>query len=371
MPKINERFIKDVATPVKGSKIYYDDILPGFGLRVTKSAAKAFVLNFHIDRHERRITIGRHPAWSARAAREEASRLRRQIDQGIDPLEKREARAVAPTISDLWCEYRAKHLSGLSVRSQKDQTSMWEQLILPDLAMRKVADLGPNDIDNLHSRISESTPTRANRVLEVLRKALNLAIRRGWIDKNPANGFTRNAEHKRERYLTSAEYDTVLSAIDIMPNQKAADAIRLLVLTGARRGEVLGAMWEEFDLEKGLWIRAPHRNKDRKAKRIPLSGAALTLLSRMKEGASGSLLFPTINETPMSDLNRPWGWLKLKTGLDDSFASLLVSNGQSLETIGALLGHTQLQTTMRYAHLYDDTMRAAADSFSKSLTGKF
>ncbi|WP_188678155.1 tyrosine-type recombinase/integrase [Neptunicoccus cionae] len=372
MTNINETFTKRADAPEKGNKIHYDAAIKGFGLRITKAGTKSFILNYNINRRERRMTIGSHPAWSAAAAREEAKRLRRLIDRGQDPLEDRNKRKAAPNVADLFSEYERAHLPTLSKRSQSDQRSMWSKFILPELQFIQVRELTSNHIDRLHARVSEAGPTRANRVLEVLRKALNLAIRWGWIEKNPADGFRRNTEQPRERYLTPAEYERVFSALDRMPNQRAANAIRLLVLTGARRGEILSLEWCDLDLEQGLLNRPPHKSKDRKRKRIPLSDEALLLLKTMKEGATSNYLFPTATGTHMSDLNRPWTWLKKETNLQDlrihdlrhSFASVLISGGASLEAIGKLLGHSQYQTTLRYAHLMDDPLRKAANSFS-------
>lgn len=164
-------------------------------------------------------------------------------------------------------------------------------------------------------------------------------------------------------------------ALENMQNQLAANAIRLLILTGARRGEVLSLEWGDLDLDQGLWNRPPHKSKDRKRKRIPLSTEALVLLNAMKEHAEAEFLFPTSNGTHMPDLNRPWAWLKEVTGLKalrvhdlrHSFASVLISSGVPLEAIGKLLGHTQHQTTLRYAHPMDDPMRRAANAFSGGL----
>ena len=372
MPKINETFVKKVTPSEANQKIHYDGEHAGFGLRVTKAGTKSFILNYHINKRERRFTIGKSPTWSAAAAREKAKELRRLIDQGIDPLDERIERREAPTVTDLWAEYEKIHFPTLSLRSQTDQRGMWTNYILSELATVAVRDLSSRQIDRLHAKISEKTTTRANRVLEVLRKALNLAIRWEWIEKNPADGFRRNAEHSRESFLTPAEYERVFTALENMQNQKAADAIRLLILTGARRGEVLGLEWEDLNLEQGIWNRPPHKSKDRKRKRIPLSNEALMLLRTIKDKADGNFLFPTSNGTHMSDLNRPWRWLRSEIGLPNlrihdlrhSFASILVSSGETLETIGKLLGHSQHQTTMRYAHLMDDPLRNAANAFS-------
>jgi integrase len=149
----------------------------------------------------------------------------------------------------------------------------------------------------------------------------------------------------------------------------------LLVLTGARRGEVLSLEWADLDLERGIWNRPAAKSKDRKPKRITLSNEALLLLKVIRDQSDGSYLFPTSKGTPMPDLNRPWKWLKQETGLADlrihdlrhSFASVLISSGETLETIGKLLGHSQHQTTLRYAHLMDDPKRRAANRLSESV----
>ncbi|MDF2235111.1 tyrosine-type recombinase/integrase [Albimonas sp. CAU 1670] len=373
--KLNETYCKNIAAPESGNKVHYDSQLPGFGLRVTASGAKSFVLNYHVNGRERRMTIGRHPAWSAAAARERAKELRRDVDNGLDPLAERNERRSAPTVRSLWSEYETVHLPTLSDRSRRDQRSMWQKDILPTLGAVLLADLSSKQIDELHSEISARAKTRANRVLEVLRKALNLAVRWGWIEKNPAEGFRRNAEHARERYLTEAEYELVFSALEEMPNQRAANAIRLLILTGARRGEVLSLEWQDLDLVRGIWNRPAHKSKDRRPKRIPLSSGALALLHQMREIASHRYLFPTSRGTCMPDINRPWSWLKRETGLVSlrvhdlrhSFASVLISNGETLETIGKLLGHSQHQTTLRYAHLMDDPLRRAADKLANTI----
>lgn len=375
MFKINETFCKKAEAPERGNKVYRDSELIGFGLRVTAAGTRSFVLNYTIHGRERRLTIGGFPTWTAASARDEAKRLRRQIDQGIDPLAKEQELRRAPRVSDLWSEYGRVHLPNLSARGAQDQRSMWHKYILPKLGTTLLRELNSRQIDALHAEVSRIGSTRANRVLESFRKALNLAVRWEWIDANPAAGFRKNREHARERYLSSAEYEKIFDALHRMPNQKAANAIRLLALTGARRGEVLTLEWQDLDLAIGLWIRPPEKNKDRRRKRITLSNSAVALLREMQTTATHSFVFPTSNGTAMPDLKRPWAWLKEETGIADlrihdlrhSFASLLISSGETLETIGKLLGHSQHQTTLRYAHLMDDPMRRAAERVSEHL----
>ena len=151
MPKITETFVKRT-TSGASTKIQYDDELAGFGLRVTKAGTKAFILNYHINKRERRFTIGSYPTWSAGAAREEAKKLRRQIDQGEDPLEIRNERRAAPDVGELWIEYEKIHLPTLSPKSQVDQIGMWKNFILPALKSVQVRDLTSIHVDRLPDR---------------------------------------------------------------------------------------------------------------------------------------------------------------------------------------------------------------------------
>ena len=378
MPRINETFTRKAPSPQKGNKLYRDDELTGFALRVTSAGARSFVLNYTIHFRERRITIGAYPAWSAAAARDEARKLRRQIDQGIDPLEHRNETRSAPKVQDLWEEFERVHLPTLAPRSASDQASMWRTYILPQLKHVRLETLSSRQVDALHAKVSTAGKTRANRVVESLRKALNLAIRWGWITQNPALGFRRNPEHARERYLKPEEYDRFFLALEEMPHRMAADAIRLLAMTGARSGEVLSLEWADLDLEHGLWNRPASKSKDRRRKRVTLSNEALALLLRLKATAEHDHVFTTANGRPLQDLKRPWAWLRERAELPDlrihdlrhSFASVLISGGETLETIGKLLGHSQHQTTLRYAHLMDDPMRRAANRFSAQVMRK-
>lgn len=368
--KISDKLVRDILTPKTGNKIIYDTEIKGFGIRVTAAGVKSFVLNYHIAQRERRMTIGQYPAWTVAAAREEAKRLKRLIDTGVDPLGDKQTLNNAPTVKDLWTRYKKDNLIELATRSQKDTTSMWEKDILPALGSKKVAQVTSTDVDALHRSISRRAKVRANRILESFRHVMKLAARWGWIDKNPAEGFHRNQEQPKERFLNPDELVRVFSCLDTMTNQKAANAIRLLILTGARRGEVLGADWSQFDLITGYWDKPSSHTKQNRRHKAPLSEGAITLLKAMKEENSEDLLFPTSNGTAMQDLNRPWKALREAANIPGvrihdirhTYASLLISSGQPIAVIGQLLGHTQHQTTMRYAHLSDDPLRAAANS---------
>jgi integrase len=167
---------------------------------------------------------------------------------------------------------------------------MWEKIILPALGNRKVAAITHDDCDQLHSEIARDRPVRANRVIEVLRKAMNLAIRWGWRVDNPASGVHRSAEEPRERYLSQEEVSRLVLALAGHPERTSAAAIRLMLLTGCRRNEALSARWEEFDLTAGVWTKPSAHTKQRKciARRYLIQPSTCCGTGRRSQPASSS-----------------------------------------------------------------------------------
>ena len=141
------------------------------------------------------------------------------------------------------------------------------------------------------------------------------------------------------------------------------------MLTGARRNEALGARWDMFDLDVGVWVKPSSHTKQRKEHRVPLSGSARQLLLGIRATAVGPYVFPGRLDGPLTDVKRTWaavcGRADIRNcrlhDLRHTYASILANDGLSLQVIGALLGHTQTQTTARYAHLLDNSLRAATE----------
>jgi len=373
--RLSDQSVRDAAPPVTGNRIIYDAKLPGFGLRITAKGVRSFVLNYRFKGRERRITIGQYPTWKLLAARKQAEHLRRQIDLGIDPLEERIADRTAPTVRDLFDRYALEHLPTKAPRSAADDRSMWIKDILPAMGASKVADLTSADCDELHRAISLKRPTRANRVIEVLRKALNLAIRWEWIDRNPASGARRNPEPKRTRYLGREEVGKLVRALEDHPERVSADALLFMLLTGCRRGEALNAKWSQIDMQHRIWTKPSTETKQRREHRVPFSTAVAQLLERRRAEAVGTFVFPGSLGAPLVEVRRTWAKACAVAGLEKvrihdlrhTFASLLASSGQSLLVVGELLGHSSPQTTKRYANLYDDSLRLAAESVPLSV----
>jgi integrase len=388
--KLTAQFVTSAAAPTDGKAayvIYYDSLVKGFGVRVTKGGAKAFVLNYRSHGVERRLTIGNANDWPVSTAREEAKRLKRLVNVGRDPMGERHEERAAPTVADLCDRYVAEHLPRKRTGSQHEDLSLIAQWVQPELGSRKVADLRHADIEKLHRKITaKGAPVRANRTVTLLSKMFSLAVRWELRADNPARGIERNGEERRNRYLAGAELARLTEALAAHSNQGAANAIRLLLLTGARRGEVLASRWDQFDLDEGVWTKPAAFTKQNKLHRVPLSAPARQLLAEIKAAADtgGSRFAPSPFVFParttvghMVELKASWRTICRAAALDGvrvhdlrhSYASILASAGLSLPVIGALLGHTQPGTTARYAHLFDDALRAATERVGAIVTG--
>jgi integrase len=373
--RLTDTTVKKLPAPEKGNRIYYDALVDGFGLRVTKNDVRAFVLNYRTraDRQERRFTIGSIENWLTTIARKEAKRLKQSIDVGGDPLAEIEAERGAPTIENLVDIYVERHLPKKKLRSRIEDERLLP-IILAEFRRVKVDDVSFAMVHTLHQKMTkERGPFRANRVVALLSKMFSLAIKWGMRPKrdNPCIGIERNYEPKRNRYLTDAELPRLMAALDAEVDQQAADIVRLLLLTGARSAEALGATWDQFDLEAGVWTKPYTMTKQGEEHRLPLSEEATALLTRLKARSKSKFVFPGANPFEhRRSIRHPWDRLRKVAELGDmrihdvrhSHASLLANAGYSLPTIGALLGHKTPSTTQRYVHLVDGTLREAAKS---------
>ncbi len=371
--RITEKIIRSLKAPHTGSRILYDEEIPGFGVRITANSVISFVLDYRINERKRRYTIGRYPELSAAAAREEAIQLRGGLRTGEDPLAEKEHRREAPTIEDLFNDYMERHAKiYLRPNTIRSNESMARNDVLPKIGKIKVADLKRRDVEELHQSLKDS-PYQANRVRALLSKMLNLAKHWEWRADNPCEGVPKYREEKRDRWLSTEEIEHLCDALDKHPNQSSANAIRLMLLTGARKGEALTATWAEFNLELGVWTKPSHHTKQKRTEHVPLSAPAVQLLVSMKEKSDSPYLFPgEVAGKPTQEIKRVWMALcklaHLKNvrlhDLRHTYASHLVSSGMSLPIVGRLLGHTQPQTTARYAHLADDPLRQATNRFA-------
>ncbi len=376
MPRITDALIKTLSTPSAGRPLVVrDNLINGFGVRKTATGCTAFILNYVVNGRERRMTIGRYPAWSVSAARAEAARIRRQTDGGADPLEEIKAARSVLTLEKLWENYCAEVLVGKAPSTQSDERSIWQRLVLPKLGNRRICDIRASDVDALHRAVSLNTPVQANRLVASLRHVFTKAKRWGLIAENPAAGVAKNREQPRHRYLSEAERQQFIRALDGRPDTSSGLALRFLILTGARRGEVLNARWEQFDTVQRIWIKPSALTKQRTMHRVPLSAGAIDILDRARALHNSEFVFAGRGGRALVEIKKLFKAVCAEaniTGfrihdLRHSYASLLVASGVSLPIIGSLLGHTQVSTTARYTHLYDTPMRDATNIVSEAI----
>jgi integrase len=327
---------------------------------------------------------------ASEAAREQAKKLRKEIDQGVDPAGDKRAR-TAPTVQDLIDRYIADHLPKKSVVGPRLRD---EKRMLAEIGARlgrhsKVADIHGGDIADMHRRITESgRPVRANRILAIASKMFSLSLvpmpgeTLPWRNAslgNPCKGIERNHEEAKERFFSQSELTAISDAL-ARYRGGAADCVRLIMLTGCRPIEAMKATWEEFDKESGYWIKPSAHVKQRKTHKLPLSPAAIELVDRLRKKRKGRWVFP--GDKPgqhLTVLSRVWEFVRKETGLGEdariydlrhSYASVGAGGGLSLLVIGKLLGHTQPRTTTRYAHLSDDPLKEAANKIGNAIAGK-
>lgn len=379
--KLTDALVVALTPPATGNRIRPHGELPGFGVRVTSAGAKAFVLRYrNADGRDRTLTIGSSPSWTVGKAAEQAKSLRRKVDAGEDPLAERQGQRDAPTIADLCDRFTREHMGKLRPSTAREYTAIIDKLILPELGRtKKVASLRHTDVDQMHRGIGEHAPYRANRAVAVLSKMLSLATKWEWRSgDNPARGIERAPEQKRERFLSPREIAAMSEALNAHHETISANAIRLLLLTGARRGEVLSATWDQFDFNSGVWTKPYSGTKQKRDHRVPLSTPALKLLVNMQAEAAADgqrYVFPGTNGH-LTEIKKSWASVCKAAGIEGarlhdlrhSFASVLASSGLSLPIIGQLLGHSQTATTARYAHLLDDPLRAATERAGEIIT---
>ena len=382
MPKV--RLTKssiDQLSVTNRDTIYWDEGLPGFGLRVKTTGVKSFVVQYRNRQTGRsnRKTLGRYgPTLSFHAARDLARSLLAEVVRGEDPVANARAIRKSPTVSELADQYISEHaIPKKRPGSVRNDQAMLHRYVLPKLGTLRVVEVTNHDIQKLHNQMRE-TPYQANRTLSLLSKMFELSVRWEWRVDNPARGVEKFQEEKRDRWLSDQELERLMAALAAHPNQIAADAIKLQLLTGARIGEILNAKWTDFDLERRVWTKPSHHTKQKRREHLPLSTVACELLIRMRKdrGEQSSWLFPGRSpDRPYKDLKAFWRSVIKAAGLKNyrihdnrhTHASHLVSSGLSLPIVGRLLGHTNPSTTQRYAHLADDPLRQAAEIMGQKI----
>lgn len=376
MAKLTKRQI-EALEPADKDYFVWDTELSGLGIRVFPTGRKQFVLQYRFGRTSRRMSLGRFGALTPDQARglalEALVKIRHDVDPQLEKLERREA----VTVNELAKRFDEEHIKvRLKASTAREYRRNLELFILPAIGHLRVIDVTRADIAKYHHDWRHR-PYQANRNIEIISKMFNLAELWGLRPDgtNPRKHIRKYPEKKRERYFSAAELQSIGRVLREMEEERielpsAIAAVRLLLFTGCRLGEILKLQWEHVDLADHV-LRLPDSKTG--AKVVHLGSAATSVLQSIDKVAGNP--FVIVGRNPgahLTDLQPFWQRLRGRAGLKNArihdlrhtFASVAVSNGQSLPMIGKLLGHTQVQTTARYAHLANQPIIQAANDVS-------
>ncbi len=379
--RLTEQTIRKLPIPPKGNKIYYDDQVKGLGLRITAADKRAFVLNYRTNGRERRLTIGSWPEWSTTAARERAKELRQAIDRGDDPLAEKVRRRTDLSFGELVEEYLT--IEAVKQKSKDEYERILNKDAVPKWGKIRAADIKRSDVIALVEEKANTAPIAANRLLELLRRVYNFAIRRDIVETNPCALVKKpGQEHAKDRVLSHQEIKTLWESLDgPWFTAQTAAALRLILVTAQRPGEVVSMRWEEVDLEGGWWTIPAKRAKNGLAHRVPLNKTAREILAGLPPVSPW--VFPSPKEDRHVHRNAIGMALRrarLRTtdpltvvdfsphDLRRTAASKMASAGVQRFVIGQVLNHKEPGVTKVYdRHSYDPEKRKAMDKWDRTL----
>ena len=361
------RVSKSAVDNLKLGETIRDTDLAGFGARRQKSRAVTYFLQKRIGARIRWMTIGRHGSpWTPESARREAYRLLGQIAGGDEPTLRREDLASKPTLKEVATRFMEEHGHRLKTSSFAKYKYLLDRYIVPELGDRLLDRIARPDILKLHADMAHRKPL-ANYAICVLSKLMSWAEEHGLrpSQSNPCFKIKKYRENKRQRYLSQAEYarfGEVLARTEQINTENfyIVAALRLLMLTGARVGEIRGLLWKSVDLQRKLLILPDSKTGQKTIRLNPHAVAVLRDIPR--EVGNPHVIIGRREARHLINLQKPWRRIRAEAGLDDvrihdlrhSYASVGAAQKGSLPMIGRLLGHNHQNTTARYAHLADD-----------------
>ncbi len=398
------------ALPIR-DRVYiaYDDVLPGFGCRVTPNGARSWIVEYRPHGGgrsvgKRRITLGSVSVLTPDQAREAAGDVLAKVRFGEDAPHDRAARRSSPMVAEIIHEFMKEEIRPTRKPRTADLYDMYFRVhVRPALGSKRAREVTSADVGKLHRKIGAKTPVTANRVVALLSSLFSWAARLGKVpnDLNPARGITRYREQGSEKFLSGEELARLGDALreaetigvpwvvdESSPKARhvpkdnrrtkvspyATAALRLLLLTGCRLREILNLRWEEFDRERGMLL-LPDSKTGRKP--VVLSGAAIAVLEGIPR--TGDYVIAGLRtERARRDLKRPWDAIRHRAALGPirlhdlrhTFAATGAGSNLGLPVIGKLLGHRRAETTSRYAHIAADPLKTAADAIASKLAAK-
>ena len=360
--------------------VFWDRELSGFGVRVYPSGSKVYLVQTRAGGKSRRITIGRHGLLTAEQARRKAAGVIAGIKAGEEPVLTASQRANGPTLAEVGERYLREHVA---VRCKPTTAGAYRhalnRFLLPAFGSLPLGAISRDQVASLHYKLHK-TPTMANQVVDTLSRLFVMAEAWGLAPAggNPCRFVKKYQKRSCERFLSEQEFrrlGKVLTELEAEGKVSASGiaAFRLLMLTGCRRNEILTLRWDDVDLEAGELRLRDAKTGARWVALSPAATRVLAALSRFPDNPwviTGSRVGGRL-----ANLNAQWVVVRRRAGLEDvrihdlrhSFASRALALGEGLTMIGKLLGHRQVQTTARYAHLARESVKTSAARVAESI----
>lgn len=365
--KLNQTMVNREKCPKgKARSDIYDTVVGGLLFSVGPNQ-RSYSLVVTVNGRKLQRKLGDADVLTLEQARELALKYKQQLQMGENPFQPK---MHIKTFEEFSKDYMAFVMT--YKRSYGTDETLLRNHLLPYFGHQLLTEVKKSDIIRFLS-IHQAThkPASVNRILVQIRYMFNLAIR--WdegIDKNPSAGIPKMPENnKKERYLSTEEVQQLMDSLYQSDNQILQYIVPALLMTGARKREILDAKWSEFDFDKNLWRVSI--SKSGKARYIPISSSLKSLLDSVPriEGCDYVFANPETGK-PFVQIYSSWNTARTRAGLPEvrmhdlrhSFASFMVNSGRTLYEVQKILGHTQIKTTQRYAHLSHDTLLDAANS---------
>lgn len=352
---------------------FWDTATTGFVLECHQSGAKTYTFRYQ-DAYGRQCQrrIGGYADITFAQAQKQAKRFRAEVTMGGDPAAKKAEKKAVPT----YAEIAEQHLAFAKTYQKRpaNTEAVMRVHLLPEWGKKRLDEIRTPDVAKWLGALRDRklAPATIEKIRITFNRSFELAIK--WqtpgVTHNPVRGIPRpRLNNARDRFLTSQEAERLLVACGASLNPQLRNIVGLLLLTGARKRELLDAKWEHVSLDRKAWFIP--ETKTGKSRHVPLSKAALDIIAQLPRYDGCPWLLPNPStRKPFTDLKHPWTTAREAAGVPDlhlhdlrhSAASFMINAGIDLFAVGRILGHADHQSTMRYSHLANDTLMQAVEA---------
>ena len=413
--------VVDALQPKSSDYVEWCAKLPGFGCRVRPTGAKSFIAQYRVGGRNspvRKVTVGTYGKLTVEEARDTAAKVLAKAELGDDVAGDRAKQRAEMTVAQLCDEYLTDGCELKKPSTILTDRGRIARHIKPLLGRKRIGEVTRGDIERFMREVANGKTATdvktvkhgraivtggkgtATRTVRLLGGIFSYAVARGYIPTNPRLGVKVYADGKGERFLSITEIQTLGETLreaetvglpwSFNPGKKAKHrpakeqnrrevaspfvvaAIRLMMLTGCRAGEILTLHWNEVDFQNGFLNLADSKTG---AKRVLLAAPALEVLASLPR-LGEFVIAGAKPDRPRSDIKRPWERIVARAGLENlrlhdlrhSYASIGAAAGMGLGMVGKLLGHASPSTTARYSHFADDPLRRISDNISGTIS---